>query len=60
MVTWQSCARQGSASFRPARLNEEQLLEESALSVSTLAELQVGVLAARDTATRAARLATSN
>jgi predicted nucleic acid-binding protein len=40
------------------RLDEERLPEESAISVVTLAELQAGVLAARDTATRAVRLAT--
>jgi predicted nucleic acid-binding protein len=39
-------------------LDEERLPEESAISVVTLAELQAGVLAARDTATRALRLAT--
>lgn len=39
-------------------LHEERLPEESAISVVTLAELQAGVLAARDTATRALRLAT--
>jgi hypothetical protein len=39
-------------------LDEERLPEESAISVVTLAELQAGVLAARDTATRAVRLAT--
>ncbi len=39
-------------------LNEEMLPEESAISVITLAELQAGVLAARDTRTRARRLAT--
>jgi hypothetical protein len=36
----------------------EQLPDESAISVVTLAELQVGVLAAVDTETRAIRLAT--
>lgn len=40
------------------RLDDEQLPDESALSVVTLAELQVGVLAAQDTTTRATRLAT--
>ncbi|HUY10411.1 MAG TPA: PIN domain-containing protein, partial [Candidatus Dormibacteraeota bacterium] len=35
-----------------------QLPDESAISVITLAELQVGVLAAADTETRATRLAT--
>lgn len=40
------------------RLDEERLPEESAISVVTLAELQAGVLAARDTATRAVRMAT--
>ena len=39
-------------------LNEELLPEESAISVITLAELQAGVLAAKDTQTRARRLAT--
>lgn len=34
------------------------LPDESAISVVTLAELQAGVLVARDTATRAARMAT--
>jgi predicted nucleic acid-binding protein len=45
-----------SESGRP--LNEDQLPEEAAVSVVTLAELQAGVLAARDTQTRALRLAT--
>lgn len=40
------------------RLNEELLPQESAVSVVTLAELQAGVLAAKDTQTRARRLAT--
>jgi predicted nucleic acid-binding protein len=40
------------------RVNEELLPEESAISVITLAELQAGVLAAKDTQTRARRLAT--
>jgi predicted nucleic acid-binding protein len=40
------------------RLHEELLPDESAISVITLAELQAGVLAARDTQTRAGRLAT--
>jgi predicted nucleic acid-binding protein len=40
------------------RLDEERLPQESAISVVTLAELQAGVLAARDTATRALRMAT--
>ncbi len=40
------------------RLEEERLPEESAISVVTLAELQAGVLAAPDTATRAVRMAT--
>jgi hypothetical protein len=40
------------------RLDEERLPEESAISVVTLAELQAGVLAARDTASRAVRMAT--
>jgi predicted nucleic acid-binding protein len=40
------------------RLEVAQLPEESAISVVTLAELQAGVLAAQDTATRAGRLAT--
>jgi predicted nucleic acid-binding protein len=40
------------------RLDEELLPEESAISVVTLAELQAGVLAAKDTQTRARRLAT--
>jgi predicted nucleic acid-binding protein len=39
-------------------LHEELLPDESAISVITLAELQTGVLAARDTQTRARRLAT--
>lgn len=39
-------------------LQVELLPDESAVSVITVAELQAGVLAARDTATRAARLAT--
>jgi predicted nucleic acid-binding protein len=39
-------------------LNEQQLPDESAVSVVTLAELQAGVLAAVDTDTRATRLAT--
>ena len=39
-------------------LREELLPDESAISVITLAELQAGVLAARDTQTRARRLAT--
>jgi predicted nucleic acid-binding protein len=39
-------------------LHEELLPDESAISVITLAELQAGVLAARDTQTRARRLAT--
>ena len=38
--------------------DEARLPEESAISVVTLAELNAGVLAARDTETRAARLAT--
>jgi predicted nucleic acid-binding protein len=45
-----------SESGRP--LNEDLLPEEAAVSVVTLAELQAGVLAARDTQTRARRLAT--
>ncbi|MGV1008988.1 MAG: type II toxin-antitoxin system VapC family toxin [Dermatophilaceae bacterium] len=40
------------------RLDEELLPTESAVSVVTLAELQAGVLAAKDTQTRARRLAT--
>ena len=40
------------------RVNEELLPDESAISVITLAELQAGVLAAKDTQTRARRLAT--
>jgi predicted nucleic acid-binding protein len=39
-------------------LDTSRLPEESAISVVTLAELQAGVLAARDTPTRVARLAT--
>jgi predicted nucleic acid-binding protein len=39
-------------------LKEELLPEESAISVVTLAELQAGILAAKDTQTRALRLAT--
>jgi predicted nucleic acid-binding protein len=45
-----------SESGRP--LNEDLLPEEAAVSVVTLAELQAGVLAARDTQTRAHRMAT--
>lgn len=45
-----------SESGRP--LKEDLLPEEGAVSVVTLAELQAGVLAARDTQTRARRLAT--
>lgn len=41
-------------------LEVELLPEESAISVVTLAELQAGVLAAKDTQTRARRLATLN
>ncbi len=41
-------------------LDEAQLPEEAAISVITLAELHVGVLAARDTDTRSRRLATLN
>jgi len=40
------------------QLDEERLPVDSAISVVTLAELQAGVLAARDTATRAMRMAT--
>jgi predicted nucleic acid-binding protein len=39
-------------------IDAQQLPDESAISVVTLAELQVGVLAAGDTETRATRLAT--
>ena len=39
-------------------IDAQQLPDESAISVVTLAELQVGVLAAVDTATRATRMAT--
>ena len=39
-------------------LNEDLLPQEAAVSVVTLAELQAGVLAARDTQTRARRMAT--
>jgi predicted nucleic acid-binding protein len=39
-------------------LDEGSLPEESAIAVITLAELQAGVLAAKDTETRARRLAT--
>jgi len=39
-------------------LDDERIPEETALSVVTLAELQVGVLAAADVETRARRLAT--
>ena len=39
-------------------LDAESLPEESAITVITLAELQAGVLAAKDTPTRARRLAT--
>lgn len=39
-------------------LTEDLLPEEAAVSVVTLAELQSGVLAARDTETRARRMAT--
>jgi len=45
-----------SESGRP--LKEDLLPEEAAVSVVTLAELQAGVLAARDTQTRARRMAT--
>jgi hypothetical protein len=45
-----------SESGRP--LKEDLLPEEGAVSVVTLAELQAGVLAARDTETRARRMAT--
>jgi predicted nucleic acid-binding protein len=45
-----------SESGRP--LNEDLLPEEAAVSVVTLAELRAGVLAARDTQTRARRMAT--
>lgn len=45
-----------SESGRP--LNEDVLPEEAAVSVVTLAELHAGVLAARDTQTRARRMAT--
>lgn len=45
-----------SESGRP--LDEERLPDEAAVSVITLAELQAGVFAAKDTATRARRLAT--
>lgn len=41
-------------------LDETQLPGESAISVITLAELHVGVLAARDTGTRSRRMATLN
>ena len=46
----------GSESGRP--LNHALLPDEAAVSVVTLAEMQVGVLAARDTPTRARRMAT--
>ncbi len=39
-------------------LNAESVPEQTAVSVVTVAELHVGVLAARDTTTRARRLAT--
>lgn len=39
-------------------LNEDELPDESAVSVVTLAELQAGVLVAADTDTRARRMAT--
>lgn len=45
-----------SESGRP--LDESRLPEEAAISVITLAELQVGVLSAPDTATRSRRMAT--
>ena len=45
-----------SESGRP--LDTARLPDESAISVVTLAELQAGVLAAGDTATRATRMAT--
>jgi predicted nucleic acid-binding protein len=45
-----------SESARP--LDRDHLPDEAAVSVVTLAELQAGVLAARDTATRARRMAT--
>ncbi len=41
-------------------LDEARLPEEAAISVITLAELHVGVLAAKDTDTRSRRLATLN
>ena len=41
-------------------IDQTQLPGESAISVITLAELQVGVLAARDTDTRSRRMATLN
>jgi predicted nucleic acid-binding protein len=41
-------------------LDVSKLPDESAISVITLAELNVGVLAARDTVTRAVRLSTLN
>ena len=47
-----------SESGRP--IDQTQLPGESAISVITLAELQVGVLAARDTDTRSRRMATLN
>jgi predicted nucleic acid-binding protein len=46
------------ASEAGRQLAVESLPQESAISVVTLAELQAGVLAARDTQTRARRLAT--
>lgn len=46
------------ASETGRRLDEARLPDESAISVVTLAELHAGVLAASDTAVRAARMAT--
>lgn len=40
------------------RLDAESIPEQTAVSVVTLAELQAGVLAAKDTTTRARRMAT--
>jgi len=46
------------ASESGRRLNSDALPEQTAVSVVTIGELHAGVLAARDTATRARRLST--
>jgi predicted nucleic acid-binding protein len=48
------------ASESDRSINEALLPDEAAISVVTVAELQVGVLSARDVDTRAKRLATLN